>query len=521
MKRSSFPLSLSALLFFWIASAASLDGFECEGVTPSEGDAVTLELIASDLSRPVDVTAPPGDQERVFVLEQAGRIRIIRLEDDGLLPEPFLDIQSRVACCGERGLLGLAFHPQYAANGYFFVNYSEAGSGATVVARYTVTAADPDRAEADSELRLLTIPQPAGNHNGGQVAFGPHDGYLYIGMGDGGSGCDTAGAGNNAQDPDRLLGKLLRIDVDTQDDLRNYGIPPDNPFAASDDGVRDEIWSLGLRNPWRFSFDLGAEDGTGRGDVYIADVGQGRYEEIDYRPADSMGGENYEWVAREGNHSSSVSDCTPQPLTVGEATGPVFEYPHGAGFLRGCSITGGTVYRGCRMPDLRGTYFFADHCNNWIASFSIADLIGGQPAAPRDRTGELNAGIAPDRVGSISAFGIDGRGEIYVCNLGGKLYRIVPAPAAPAFRRGDANGDGEPDISDAVFTLLFLFAGSAAPDCLDSANANGDAQVDVSDSVHLLNYLFLAGPPPQEPFAECGPAPNEDGPGCEVYPPCG
>lgn len=433
------PLSAAATLALSLTALGPLPAFDCEDVSPVSGEAITLELVTSGLDRPVDAQAPPGDTARLFVVEQRGRIRIVDLATDALLPTPFLDIQSKVTCCGERGLLGLAFHPDFASNGLFYVNYTRPvgatcaaspppgcpsnAAAETVVARYQVTPPSGNEADPASEVILLSFCQPFSNHNAGQLQFGPLDGYLYVATGDGGDGGDPC---NSGQRGESLLGKILRIDVDADDfpadPGRDYRIPPDNPFAAPADGVLDEIWALGVRNPWRFSFDPGAEDGTGRGDVYIADVGQGAWEEVNYRPASSAGGANYEWRVREGDHAFNAGTA----FGPGTRAGPAYEYPHGNGALRGCSITGGVVYRGCRMPDLRGVYFFSDYCNGWVATLRI---VGGEATDVRDRTADLNAGIAPDTLGSISAFGVDGRGETYLCDLGGEILRIVPAPS--------------------------------------------------------------------------------------------
>jgi hypothetical protein len=467
--------TIPLFLVLFAAGPATLGAFDCDGVAPVSGDAVTLELVTSDITYPVDVTAPPGDTERLFVAEQPGRIRIVNLADDRLVAQPFLDIESRDRVSfsgfgGERGFLGLAFHPDYVANGLFFVYYTRRPDGATVVARYSVMAADPNRADPDSEVILLTVPQPATNHNGGQVVFGPHDGYLYIGTGDGGSACDLSGGGNNSQNPDSLLGKLLRIDVDHRDPGLEYAVPPDNPFVG-ESGVRPEIWALGLRNPWRFTFDTGAPDGSRLGDIYIADVGQYVWEEVDYRPGTTRGGENYEWVVREGDHSSTDSGCTPSTLTVGTPVGPILEYRHGWGRLEGQSITGGPLYRGCRMPDLHGTYFFANYYygdNPWMASFRVED---GNVTDLRDRTDELNAGISPATVREPSSFGVDARGEMYLCDHGafssGKLYRIVPASAGNRPPVARIVPDPDPPV-------VTLEGGSAAVVLDGSSSDDGD-----------------------------------------------
>jgi hypothetical protein len=319
----------------------------CGFITTTSATGITTERVASGLSSPIFVTSPPGDLQRLFIVERPGRIVI--LINGQVLPDPFLDIVGRVLSGGERGLLGLAFHPDYDNNGYFYVNYTNT-SGNTVVSRFEISA-DPDLADSSSEYLLLTISQPYSNHNGGMIAFGPNDGYLYIGMGDGGSGGDPQ---NRAQNDGVLLGKMLRIDVDGSSP---YGIPPDNPFAGPGDPL-DEIWARGLRNPWRFSFDRQTGDiyiadvGHWRfsfdrqtGDIYIADVGQSQWEEIDYQPASGSGGENYGWRLMEGNHCYNPPvDCDPGGLTY-----PIYEYSHGGSPFR-CSITGGYVYRGNAIP---------------------------------------------------------------------------------------------------------------------------------------------------------------------------
>jgi hypothetical protein len=304
-------------------------------------------------------------------------------------------------------LLGLAFHPGYAQNGWFFIYHTDATGATNRVARYTVDGADPDRADAASRVEVIAIPHPTyNNHNGGMLAFGPADGYLYIGAGDGGSGCDPSG---NAQNLASRLGKLLRLDVDALP----YTIPPDNPFAGGS-SADDEVWAYGLRNPWRYSFDRTT------GGLYIGDVGQAQLEEVNCRPASSTGGENYGWDFFEG------SAC-PNPSCGAQGTGcvvpgyvpPVQEYTHAFG----CAVTGGYVYRGCRMGDLRGHYFYADYCSAFIRSFRTNALC----AAPAflDRTAELapGGGLA---INTPSGFGEDARGELYIVDLGGEVFKIVP-----------------------------------------------------------------------------------------------
>jgi glucose/arabinose dehydrogenase len=374
----------------------------CGFITTTSATGITTERVASGLSSPIFVTSPPGDLQRLFIVERPGRIVI--LSNGQVLPDPFLDIVGRVLSGGERGLLGLAFHPDYDNNGYFYVNYTNT-SGNTVVSRFEISA-DPDLADSSSEYLLLTISQPYSNHNGGMIAFGPNDGYLYIGMGDGGSGGDPQ---NRAQNDGVLLGKMLRIDVDGGSP---YGIPPDNPFAGPGDPL-DEIWARGLRNPWRFSFDRQT------GDIYIADVGQSQWEEIDYQPASGSGGENYGWRLMEGVHCYNPPiDCDSGGLTY-----PIYEYSHGGSPFR-CSITGGYVYRGNAIPQLPGTYFFADYCSDQIWSFRYD---GSNITEFTDRTTEL----APDSgqvINDISSFGEDGSGELYIVDLGGEVFKIVPLP---------------------------------------------------------------------------------------------
>jgi hypothetical protein len=332
------------------------------------------------------LTAPPDDP-RLFVVEQPGRIRII---DDGtLLPVPFLDITDRVRSGGERGLLGLAFAPDYASSGEFVVNYTDS-SGDTRVERYRATA-DPDVADPGSGRLILAVAQPFSNHNGGQVSFGP-DGMLYIALGDGGSGGDPQGNGQNAE---TLLGSLLRLDPSVEP----YGVPPDNPFVGVA-GARHEIWALGLRNPWRFAFDA-AEDR-----LYIADVGQNQYEEINVAAA-SAGGRNYGWNIMEATHCFSSSSCSNEGLTL-----PVLEYSHDDG----CSVTGGFVYRGANLPDVVGHYFYSDFCSGWIRSFRIS---GAGQAIDRTNWG-LDAG-------RVLSFGQDAAGELYVLNADGVVYRLALA----------------------------------------------------------------------------------------------
>jgi glucose/arabinose dehydrogenase len=316
-----------------------------------------------------------------------------------ILPQPFLDLSALTAASGERGLLSIAFHPHYAQNGRFFANYTDR-NGDTVVARYTVSAGNPNVADPSSRVQILFIAQPFANHNGGQLQFGP-DGFLYIGMGDGGSGGDP---GNRAQNLSDLLGKMLRIDVEGE----AYTIPPSNPFVTRA-GARGEIWAYGLRNPWRFSFDRAT------GDLWIADVGQGLWEEIDFQPATSIGGENYGWRRMEGTHCFNPStNCNDGTFVL-----PVIEYGHTNG---ACSVTGGSVYRGARYPRLQGTYIYGDFCNG---------VIWG---ATRPSNGAVASRVLIDTNFAISTFGEDANGEVYVADYnGGVLYHVTDT--APIARR--------------------------------------------------------------------------------------
>jgi len=355
--------------------------------------ALTTELVASGLDRPLDLQAASGDRARLFVVEQPGRIRVVR--DGRLLETPFLDLTSRVSSGGERGLLGLAFHPRYAENRRFFVNYTDP-AGDTHVAEFRGTS-DPDRADPASERLLLAVEQPFSNHNGGQLRFGS-DGRLYVGLGDGGSGGDPLG---NAQNLGSLLGKILRLDVDAGSP---YAVPADNPFVGRA-GARGEIWAYGLRNPWRFAFD------SATGDLLIGDVGQSAVEEIDLGLAARGGAENYGWNVTEGSRCfRPASGCDTHGITL-----PIVEYGHD----QGCSVTGGVVYHGCRLPGWHGTYFYADFCSAFVRSFRVE---GGRAVDGRDWTAALGRDIeAP------SGFGVDADGEVYVLDLRGAVYRIVPA----------------------------------------------------------------------------------------------
>ncbi len=355
-----------------------------------EADVAAWERVVGGVIRPVDIVNAGDGSGRLFILQQVGVIRV--LQDGQLLAEPFLDLRDRVgSAANEQGLLGIAFHPQFSRNGYFYVNYTDY-SGDTVIARFTAPAGESGfrpAGDASSELILLRVDQPAANHNGGQLQFGP-DGYLWIGLGDGGGQGDPNGY---AQSPDSLLGKLLRIDVDAQ---QPYAIPADNPFAGG--GGAPEIYALGLRNPWRFTFDRLT------GDLFIADVGQNRWEEIDYLPEGFSGAPlNYGWNIREGAHP--YRDIPTDALL----TDPIHEYSHDAG----CSITGGVVYRGEDIPGYRGIYLFGDYCSGTLWGL-IPAADGGWQTQVLFQTGF-----------KMAAFGEDEAGEVYLLDLNGGVYKLT------------------------------------------------------------------------------------------------
>ncbi len=428
------------------------------------GTVLTTELVASGFSRPLWAGSPPGDTARLFVLEQTtGMVRIINLADGSINATPFLDIGDLVINSGnERGLLGFAFHPDYANNRFFYVHYNN-NSGTSVLARYQTFVGDPDRANHDSAKIILTQSQPFSNHNGGMIAFGPKDGYLYLGFGDGGSANDP---GNRAQNRQLWLGKMLRIDVNVDPDP--YVVPPDNPFVG-DPNTLDEIWALGLRNPWRWSFDRDT------GDLYIGDVGQGAREEIDYQPGSSGGGENYGWRCMEGLRCTGLSGCI---CNDGSLTLPIREYDRGLGI----SVTGGNVYRGQAIRDLRGTYFYADYGSARIWSLRMVD---GNVCGFEDRTAELQpmgGGLT-----QITSFGEDGTGEMYIIARGGRIFKIVPDGVA----LGDMNGDGvclwdlDANGSVGVSDLLELLASWGPCKCCP-ADFDYNGTVGVSDLLVLL-----------------------------------
>jgi len=350
-----------------------------------------IEMIATGFSSPVDIAC--SYDSRLFIVEQSGVVRVI--ENGSTLPDPFLSITSIVRSGGERGLLGFAFDPDYANNGYFFVSYTAQPNGDSVISRFSVSGNDPNLADPDSELEIIRIPQPQSNHNGGDINFGP-DGYLYIGIGDGGGGGDDD---NNSQNTALLLGKILRLDVSNATAAGPYVVPNDNPFVGAGDPL-DEIWSIGWRNPWRFSFD------RDNGNMWVGDVGQGAREEISFEAAGDLGGKNYGWRCYEGNNAFNTTGCDPASSYVF----PVYDY---ASSGSDCSVTGGYVYRGAEYPNLQGMYIFSDYCSGRFR--------GVTPDGQGGYSGELllDSQISP------SAFGQGENGDLFVADLGGDIYKIT------------------------------------------------------------------------------------------------
>ncbi|MGB5105229.1 MAG: PQQ-dependent sugar dehydrogenase [Candidatus Zixiibacteriota bacterium] len=494
--------NLAHLIIFTILTLIIAPPDFLEAQTPIKAD-----LIISSLTRPVFATSPPGDLQRLFIVEQRGSggtaaradIRIMNLTTHAMYPKPFHTI-SPVSTSSEEGLLGLAFHPNYANNGYFFT-YHTNSAGNNVLTRWQVSGANPDSANPASGTPLFTISHPVeDNHNGGWIGFGP-DGYLYIGVGDGGGGGDP---NNNGQNLNTMLGKMLRIDVDSGSP---YAIPPSNPFFGGPQ--QQEIFYWGLRNPWRNSFDRLT------GNLFIADVGQNQWEEIDWRPASDSGNINFGWRLREGAHCYNPSvNCDPLGITID----PIHEYSHGSG----CSVTGGYSYSGCAIPDLQGTYFFGDYCQGTVWSFRYDGI---SKTEFQDRTAELGL----TSTSSLVSFGEDNYGEMYLIYQSGQIYKIVPDiaitdcnsnglvdsceiaygvvpdtnsngipdscdPIGPIC--GDADGNSIVTISDAVYLINYIFAGGPAPSPLSAGDSDCNGIVTISDAVYLINYIFSGGPAP-------------------------
>lgn len=339
-------------------------------------------------SRPLDLQSPSDNTDRIFVAEQGGTIKVFQNDSSVQTTATFLDIGNNISSTGELGLLGFAFHPNYQTNGFFFVMYTPSNN-LCVVSRFQVSETNPDETDINSETVLLRIPQPATNHNGGQLAFGP-DGFLYIASGDGGGSGDPDG---NAQNLNNLLGKILRVDVNSTGDGSDYAIPSDNPFINVDES-RGEIYAYGLRNPWRFSFDVQTDR------IWVGDVGQGELEEIDIIEK----GGNYGWNVLEGNSCYNSTDCDSSGTVA-----PVFEYNHDANDK---SVTGGYVYRGSKVPSLEGFYIYGDFISGRI--WALSTNLGGT----------LTNKLIADTELSIASFGTDSNNEIFVCSFDGNIYRF-------------------------------------------------------------------------------------------------
>jgi glucose/arabinose dehydrogenase len=358
--------------------------------------------VVGGLDRPVFLTAPAGDS-RLFIVEQGGTVRVVK--EGAVLPSPFLDVRADLRTRNpEQGLLGMAFHPTFPTDPRVFVNLSQRATGDTAIVQYRVDPSSPDVAVTDSATLILEVEQPYGNHNGGHLAFGPRDGFLYIGLGDGGAANDPHGNGQNRA---TLLGSMLRIDVDRSDPGLAYGIPPDNPFVG-DPKARDEIWAWGLRNPWRYHFD------PLTGGLVIGDVGQNRVEELDYHEAGAASGTNYGWNVHEGSEcfagdAACGADLFAMPLIELEAFAPC------------SSITAGPVYRGQCLPDLAGTWFWSDYCHDFVGTFKIED---SRATDCKDLTKALD----PEhrKLIGVSSFGVDGFGEVYLLShRSGVVYRLI------------------------------------------------------------------------------------------------
>ncbi|MFM9995881.1 MAG: PQQ-dependent sugar dehydrogenase [Phycisphaerales bacterium] len=463
----------------WWALIAGAIGSACASAQVP----VAVEHVAA-INELVYVTTAPGDAARLFALERAGIVRIIK--DGTRLATPFLHIENIVnGGSVEQGLLGLAFDPGYAANGRFYVCYTGPNAANDVqIVRYRVST-NPDVADPGSAVLVLTVPhEPWSNHNAGWMAFGPGDGHLYIATGDGGDGCDPNQA---AQNPDSLLGKILRINVAALP----YTIPPNNPFASG--GGRAEVVALGLRNPWRCGFDRET------GDLWIGDVGEGAAEEINLIPGTVLAGPqaapvNFGWDCREGFECATVGPW-PCPVThcPTGCSSPAFADPiHAYAHDLGCAVTGGYVYRGCAMPELRGTYFFADFCSGRSWSFRYPN---GAITQFTERTAEFTLPGGPP-INNVSSFGEDNEGELYVCDFGGNIFKIVPAQSPP-----DCNENGRPDGCDIAGGFSPDINGNGIPDeceeiCYPDCNSSGSltvADFGCFQSKYALNH----------PYADC------------------
>lgn len=364
-------------------------------ITNPNGGDYTWEFVVGGFDNPIQIVNAGDGSNRLFVVEQLGFVLVV--ENGAFLPDPFLDISELLTYevirggYTERGMIGMVFHPNYEENGYFYVNYVNRDEDVVVV-RYQVSADNPNKADPNSALHIITVGQPFPNHNGGSMEFSPVDGYLYISVGDGGGAGDPF---SNGQNTSALLGKILRIDVNSAEP---YTVPDTNPFVGND-AYAPEIWALGLRNVWRMSFDRTT------GDLYMADVGQEKVEEVNVQRANSLGGENYGWNAMEGSERYNPNMAIPEPHTL-----PVAEYGHDLG----CSITGGNVYRGTALPELESVYFYGDYCNGRTWSLVFDDASGTWSSAEFIETGR-----------QIVSFGEDEQGEVYLVDYKGDIYRLA------------------------------------------------------------------------------------------------
>ncbi len=445
MPRATTTCLLQAAVVCLLAIPPPASAAVCDGVHRVDNSALSSVVVVSGLtSRPLFVTAPANDIDRLFILGQNGFIHIHKRGDDPTVNTQFLNISSKVnASIGdELGLLGLAFDPNYATNRFFYVYYTESTVNGifSVVARYTTNAANPDVADAASEMRLLRFAQSEANHNGGWIAFGA-DNYLYIATGDGGGSNDQHGTCGNAQPTGTLLGKILRIDPAQSPGNRtadcggttNYRVPADNPLVGGPVSNCEEIYAWGLRNPWRPSID------PLTGDWYIADVGQNCWEEVNWVAAASAKGRNYGWREMEATHcfnpnqSANCTNATPStgcPKTCNDPafTAPVLEYGH----ADGCSVVGGFVYRGCQMSGFQGTYFYGDYCDGWVRSFKMS---GGVATAKTDWSTTVDP--LGDLGSTLTSFGLDAQGELYITDRDGQVRRL-----SPPFTELEVSGDG-------------------------------------------------------------------------------
>lgn len=461
-----------------VLSSLALAATVVRAVEP--GLELRLRLVTDEITKPVFVASPPGDRERIFIVEQfdalgtTGSVWIVR--NGTLLAQPFLDVPN-LSSNWSGGLHCIAFHPDFDTNGRFFVKYKHA-SGDMKIVRYTVSA-DPDVADAASATPVLTITHPLPAHNGGWIGFGP-DGYLYISSGDGSGGNDTD---RNGQDTGELLAKMLRIDVDGDvfpaDATRNYAIPPGNPFVGVPGA--DEVWAYGLREPWRCSFDRET------GDLYIADVGQEQREELNFQPASSLGGENYGWRCEEGTLPLfGDAECSGANFVD-----PILDYAIDT--APECSIIGGYVYRGSAIPELSGKYVFADYCTSRVWSLRY------DGAAVSEHVEHVVTIVEPDgmNVADITSFGEDACGELYICAHDGQVFRVETASPEPACNKPvDFDSDADVDLRDfAGFARCYGGADEPpAPSCPDGVDADFDADGDIDLSDFDIFTRHYTGP---------------------------